>query len=157
MQSFPYLVLLCRSGGAYASVCLGVYMATPCFPVSGDVGDLESQTIPIGLWPYPPRPWTWLLGLGMRVSAVNTQLSQPLRGSLKKDAAKLLGRISPWHGCPPHPRCPRPPLGCVLGKEEEAEEEAEEAVFIRGVNTNEDPPNAHQAQHRPVGGGGCLY
>ena len=43
-----------------------------CFPVSGDVGDLESQTIPIGLWPYPPRPWTWLLGLGMRVSAVNT-------------------------------------------------------------------------------------
>ena len=30
------------------------------------------------------------------------------------------------------------------------EEEEEEAVFIRGVNTNEDPPNAHQAQHRPV-------
>ena len=24
----------------------------------------------------------------------------------------------------------------------------EEAVFIRGVNTNEDPPNAHQAQHQ---------
>ena len=30
---------------------------------------------------------------------------------------------------------------------EEEEEEEEEAVFIRGVNTNEDPPNAHQAQH----------
>ena len=30
----------------------------------------------------------------------------------------------------------------------EEEEEEEEAVFIRGVNTNEDPPNAHQAQHR---------
>ena len=30
------------------------------------------------------------------------------------------------------------------------EEEEEEAVFIRGVNTNEDPPDAHQAQHRPV-------
>ena len=29
---------------------------------------------------------------------------------------------------------------------EEEEEEEEEAVFIRGVNTNEDPPNAHQAQ-----------
>ena len=29
------------------------------------------------------------------------------------------------------------------------EEEEEEAVFISVVNTNEDPPNAHQAQHRP--------
>ena len=28
------------------------------------------------------------------------------------------------------------------------EEEEEEAVFIRGVNTNEDPPNAQQAQHQ---------
>ena len=28
--------------------------------------------------------------------------------------------------------------------------EEEEAVFSGGVNTNEDPPNAHQAQHRPV-------
>ena len=27
-------------------------------------------------------------------------------------------------------------------------EEEEEAVFIRGVNTNEDPPNAHQARRR---------
>ena len=38
-------------------------------------------------------------------------------------------------------------LSCYLlaGGEEEEEEEA---VFIRGVNTNEDPPNAHQAQHR---------
>ena len=33
--------------------------------------------------------------------------------------------------------------------EEEVEEEEEEAVFISVVNTNEDPPNAHQAQHRP--------
>ena len=29
------------------------------------------------------------------------------------------------------------------------EEEEEEAVFISLVNTNEDPPNAHQTQHRP--------
>ena len=35
-------------------------------------------------------------------------------------------------------------------EEKMEEEEEEEAVFIRGVNTNEDPPNAHQAQHRPV-------
>ena len=36
----------------------------------------------------------------------------------------------------------------------------EEEVFIRGVNTNEDSPNAQHAPHRPVqggGGGGCLY
>ena len=33
--------------------------------------------------------------------------------------------------------------------QEEEEEEEEEAVFISVVNTNEDPPNAHQAQHRP--------
>ena len=47
----------------------------------------------------------------------------------------------------------------------EEEEEEEEAVFIRGVNTNEDSPNAQHAPHRPVqdtgamigGGGGCLY
>ena len=32
----------------------------------------------------------------------------------------------------------------------------EEAVFIRGVNTNEDPPNAHQAQHRPVQATGAM-
>ena len=36
------------------------------------------------------------------------------------------------------------------------EEEEEEAVFIRGVNTNEDPPNAHQAQHRPVQATGAM-
>ena len=29
------------------------------------------------------------------------------------------------------------------------EEEEEEAVFISVVNTNEDPPNAHQAQDCP--------
>ena len=38
----------------------------------------------------------------------------------------------------------------------EEEEEEEEAVFIRGVNTNEDPPNAHQAQHRPVQATGAM-
>ena len=35
----------------------------------------------------------------------------------------------------------------------EEEEEEEEAVFIRGVSTNEDSPNsqhAQHAQHRPV-------
>jgi len=52
----------------------------------------------------------------MSVSSANTYLSQPFRGCLKKDAARLLGRISPWHGCPPRPRCPRSPLGCVLGQ-----------------------------------------
>ena len=41
-------------------------------------------------------------------------------------------------------------------REEEEEEEEEEAVFIRGVNTNEDPPNAHQAQHRPVQATGAM-
>ena len=81
MQSFPYLVSLCRSGGAYASVCLWGYMATPCFPVSGDVGDFG-----LGVSNHPYRPLA---------------------------------------------------------------EEEEEAVFIRDV-TNEDPPNAHHAQHRPV-------
>ena len=30
-------------------------------------------------------------------------------------------------------------------------EEEEEAVFIRDSITNEDPPNAHQAQHYPTG------
>ena len=30
------------------------------------------------------------------------------------------------------------------------EEEEEEAVFICGVNTNEDSPNAQHAPHRPV-------
>ena len=29
------------------------------------------------------------------------------------------------------------------------EEEEEETVFIRGVNTNEDSPNAQHAPHRP--------
>ena len=58
--------------------------------VSGGVGDLECQTIPIGLKAYPSVPWTWLLGLGMRASAANTYLSQ-------KDAARLLERISLWY------------------------------------------------------------
>ena len=40
--------------------------------------------------------------------------------------------------------------------EEEEEEEEEEAVFISVVNTNEDPPNAHQAQHRPVQATGAM-
>ena len=30
--------------------------------------------------------------------------------------------------------------------QEEGEEEEEEAVFIRGVNTNEDPPNAQEEE-----------
>jgi len=40
--------------------------------------------------------------------------------------------------------CQKP---CVMGEEEEV------AVFIRGVNTDEDSPNA---QHGGVVGGGCL-
>ena len=39
-------------------------------------------------------------------------------------------------------------LWCTGGREEEEEEEEEEAVFIRGVNTNEDSPNAQHAPHR---------
>ena len=42
----------------------------------------------------------------------------------------------------------------VEEEEVEEEEEEEEAVFIRGVNTNEDPPNAHQRERRRRG---CLY
>ena len=42
-----------------------------------------------------------------------------------------------------------------LMKEEEQEEQ-EEAVCISVVNTNEDPPNAHQAQHRPVQATGAM-
>ena len=34
-------------------------------------------------------------------------------------------------------------------------EKGDEAVFIRGSITKEDPPNAHQAQHKGGGGGGC--
>ena len=40
--------------------------------------------------------------------------------------------------------------------QEEEEEEEEEAVFIRGVNTNEDSPNAQHAQHRPVQDTGAM-
>ena len=40
--------------------------------------------------------------------------------------------------------------------EEEEEEEEEEAVFIRGVNTNEDSPNAQHAPHRPVQDTGAM-
>ena len=40
-------------------------------------------------------------------------------------------------------------------KEEEEEEEEEETVFIRGVNTNEDSPNAQHAPHRPRTGHRC--
>ena len=36
------------------------------------------------------------------------------------------------------------------------EEEEEEAVFIRGVNTNEDSPNAQHAPHRPVQDTGAM-
>ena len=36
------------------------------------------------------------------------------------------------------------------------EEEEEEAVFIRGVDTNEDPPNAQHAPHRPVQDTGAM-
>ena len=36
------------------------------------------------------------------------------------------------------------------------QEEEEEAVFISVVNTNEDPPNAHQAQHCPVQATGAM-
>ena len=44
----------------------------------------------------------------------------------------------------------------IRGVNTNEEEEDKEAVFIRGVNTDEDSPNA---QHAPGGGGGggCLY
>ena len=37
----------------------------------------------------------------------------------------------------------------VRGRGQEELEELDEAAFIRDAITNEDPPNAHQAQHRP--------
>ena len=48
--------------------------------------------------------------------------------------------------------------GCRRGEGErgEEEEEEEEAVFIRGVNTNEDSPNAQHAPHRPVQDTGAM-
>ena len=46
------------------------------------------------------------------------------------------------------------PLGDLLERRERSKEEEEEEavlpVFISVVNTHEDPPNAHQAQHRTV-------
>ena len=53
------------------------------------------------------------------------------------------------HGCV---QC----IASVGGGEIEEEEEEEEAVFIGVVNTHEDPPNAHQAQHRPVQDAGAM-
>ena len=41
-------------------------------------------------------------------------------------------------------------------EDEEEEEEEEEAVFICGVNTNEDSPNAHHAPHRSVQDTGAM-
>ena len=49
------------------------------------------------------------------------------------------------------------PLNTQHAQHRPVQEEEEEAVFIRGVNTNEDSPNAQHAPHRPVqdtGGGG---
>ena len=44
----------------------------------------------------------------------------------------------------------------MMEEEEEEEAEKEEAVFIRDSITNEVPPNAHQAQHRPVQARGAM-
>ena len=41
-------------------------------------------------------------------------------------------------------------------EEEEEEEEEEEAVLIRGVNTNEDSPNAQHAPPPPVQDTGAM-
>ena len=41
-------------------------------------------------------------------------------------------------------------------EEEDEDEDEEKAVVICGSNTNEDPPNAHQAQHRPVQATGAM-
>ena len=41
-------------------------------------------------------------------------------------------------------------------EEEEQEQEEEAAVFIRGVNTNEDSPNAQHAPHRTVHDTGAM-
>ena len=38
----------------------------------------------------------------------------------------------------------------------EEEEEEEGAVFVRGVNTNEDSPNAQHAPHRPIQDTGVM-
>ena len=39
---------------------------------------------------------------------------------------------------------------------QQEKEEKEEAVFIRGVNTNEDSPNAQHAPHRSVQDTGAM-
>ena len=44
----------------------------------------------------------------------------------------------------------------IRSTRKEEEEEEEEAVFIRGVNTNEDSPNAQHAPHRPVQDTGAM-
>ena len=62
-----------------------------------------------------------------------------------------------------HPRRPgkHGATMCTLQVQEQdsdydMEEEEEEAVYIRGVNTNEDSPNAQHAQHRPVQDTGAM-
>ena len=42
------------------------------------------------------------------------------------------------------------------GGSAQKEEEEEEAVFVRGVNTNEDSPNAQHTPHRPVQDTGAM-
>jgi len=54
-----------------------------------------------------------------------------------------------------HPRRPGK-HGAAMCTLQVQEEEEEEAVFIRGVNTNEDSPNAQHAPHRPVQDTGAM-
>jgi hypothetical protein len=63
----------------------------------------------------------------------------------------------PIYSCSDHPRDP----ACAQQDGENfpigsQKEEEEEAVFIRGVNTNEESPNAQHAQHRPVQHTGAM-
>ena len=76
--------------------------------------------------------------------------------------ATTLSSFRPCGTCPPSLRKPSASLLCynISGvsppRKEEEEEEEEEAIFIRGVNTNEDSPNAQHAQHRPVQDTGAM-
>ena len=53
--------------------------------VSGDVGDLECQTIPIGLCSCSSGPWTWSLGQGIRVSETQSECFQKNREKMVDD------------------------------------------------------------------------
>ena len=63
LPSFPSN---CQVGHTTLHV-LGVTWRRHVFSVSGDVGESECQTIPLGLWSCPSVPWAWSSSQGVRV------------------------------------------------------------------------------------------